>query len=69
MEHIHRVLELHHINDAPFSQDVYAEFLYPATDAGHGLPIVRFKSALNGIELKARGFTRLVREVPEVVQA
>ena len=49
MENINGVIKLCHIDDAPFSEDVYADFFDPATYAGHGLPIVRFKSALNGI--------------------
>ncbi len=49
MENINGILELRHIDDAPFSQDVDSNFLHPMTYAGHGLPIVRLKSGLNGI--------------------
>jgi len=49
MENINGIQEIRHIDDALFTQDVYTNFFHPAAYAGHGLPIVRLKSALNGI--------------------
>jgi len=69
MENMHSIFEFGYIDNAPFPKNVNTDFFNPAPDTWHRFPIVRFKSALNGKQLKTRCFARIFREIPKIVQA
>jgi hypothetical protein len=69
MEHVHRILELCHVDYPPFAQNMNANFLNPASDGGQRLPIARLQSALNCVQIKSRGPAGLVREIAKIIQA
>jgi hypothetical protein len=68
VQDVNGVLELCHIENTPFAQDMHPDFKSPRADGRHGLEVGRAQTTLYLPQLETRSAPRFQRKIRQVVQ-